>query len=168
MLTQRITPAFGALLLLSTLTVHAAPLDIKPGLWEVSSKTDMNGSPIPADVLNQMPPAQRAKMMAMFKNRKAMMHTIQSCISKDDLDRPFKAQDEEANCKSTIVTATATKAEYRIQCSGSEAHSGVMKIEALSRESIKGSTIMQVNSGKGSVANEMSGRWISANCGNVK
>ncbi len=168
MLTQRITPALGTLLLLFTLTVHAAPLDIKTGLWEVSSKTDMNGSPIPADVLKQMPPDQRAKMMAIFKNRKATTHTIQSCITKDDLDRPFKAQDEEENCKSTIVTATPTKAEYKIQCSGTEAHSGVMKIEALSRESIRGSTTMQVNSGKGTVANEMSGRWISANCGNVK
>lgn len=168
MLTQGITPAFGALLLLFTFTVHAAPLDIKPGLWEVSSKTDMNGSPIPADVLKQMPPDQRAKMMAMFKNRKAATHTIQSCITKDELDRPFKAQDEEASCKSTVVTATPTKAEYKIQCSGGEAHSGVMKIEALSRESIRGTTIMQVNSGQGTVVNEMTGKWISANCGNVK
>jgi len=168
MLTQRITPAFGALLLLFTFTVHAAPLDIKPGLWEVSSKTDMSGSPIPAEVLAQMPPDRREQMMAMFKNRKAATHTIQTCITKDDLGRPFKAQDEEAGCKSTIVTATPTKAEYKIQCSGSEAHSGVMKIEALSRESIRGSTIMQVNSGKATVANEMSGRWVAANCGNVK
>lgn len=168
MLTQRTTPAIGALLLLFTFTVHAAPLDIKPGLWEVSTKTDMSGSPIPAEVLEQMPTDRREKMMAMFKNRKAATHTIQTCITKDDLNRPFKAQDEEANCKNTIVTATPTKAEYKIQCSGSETHSGVMKIEALSRESIRGSTIMQVNSGKGTVANEMSGRWVSANCGNVK
>lgn len=168
MLTQRITPAFGALLLLFTFTVHAAPLDIKPGLWEVSTKTDMSGSPIPAEVLAQMPPDRREQMMAMFKNRKAATHTIQTCLTKDDLGRPFKAQDEEASCKSTIVTATPTKAEYKIQCSGSEAHSGVMKIEALSRESIRGSTIMQVNSGKATVANEMSGRWVAANCGNVK
>lgn len=168
MLTQRITPAFGTLLLLFTFTVHAAPLDIKPGLWEVSTKTDMSGSPIPAEVLEQMPPDRREKMMAMFKNRKAATHTIQTCITKDDLNLPFKAQDEEANCKNTIVTATPTKAEYKIQCSGSETHSGVMKVEALSRESIRGSTIMQVNSGKGTVANEMSGRWVSANCGNVK
>lgn len=168
MLTQRITPAFGALFFLFTLTVHAAPLDIKPGLWEVSAKTDMSGSPIPADVLEKLPPDRRAKMLAILKSRKAATHTIQSCITKDELDRPFKAQDEEENCKSTIVTATPTKAEYKIQCSGSQAHSGVMKIEALSRESIKGSTIMQVNSGQGTVANEMSGKWISANCGNVK
>lgn len=168
MLTQRITPAFGTLLLLFTLPVHAAPLDIKPGLWEVSSKTDMSGSTIPAGVLEKLPPDRRAKMMAILKNRKATTHTVQSCITKDELDRPLKAQDEEASCKSTVVTATSTKAEYKIQCSGSEAHSGVMKIEALSRESIRGSTIMQINSGKGTVANEMSARWISANCGNVK
>ena len=168
MLTQGIKPAFGTLLLLSTLSVHAAPLDIKTGLWEVSSKTDMSGATIPAGVLEKLPPDRRAKMMAILKNRKAAMNTIQSCVTKDDLDRPFKAQDEEENCKSTVVTATPTKAEYKIQCSGSEAHSGVMKIEALSRESIRSSTIMQVNSGKGTVANEMSARWISANCGNVK
>lgn len=168
MLTQRITPAFGALFFLFTLTVNAAPLDLKPGLWEVNAKTDMSGSPIPADVLEKLPPDRRAKMLAILKNRKAATHTIQSCITKDELDRPFKAQDEEENCKSTIVTATPTKAEYKIQCTGSQAHSGVMKIEALSRESMKGSTIMQVNSGKGTVANEMSGKWISANCGTVK
>jgi hypothetical protein len=43
-----------------------------------------------------------------------------------------------------------------------------MKTEALSRESIKNSILMQVNSGKGSISNESTGKWISTDCGKVK
>jgi hypothetical protein len=159
---------FSAMLMLSSLTIHAEPLDIKLGLWEVTYKTDMSGATIPEDALKSMPPERRAKMLEILKNRKAKTHTVQSCITRDNLDRPFKGQDKEEHCSNTIVTATRTKAEYKFQCSGEEARNGVMKTEALSRESIKNSMLMQVNSGKGSISNESTGKWISADCGKVK
>lgn len=159
---------FGAMLMLSSLSIHAEPLDIKPGLWEVTYKTDMSGSTIPEDALKNMPQERREKMLDMLKNRKAKTHTVQSCLTKDNLDRPFKGQNTEDHCTNTVVTATRTKAEYKFQCSGKDARSGVMKTEALSRESIKNSMLMQVNSGKGSITNESTGKWISADCGKVQ
>lgn len=160
--------ALAAMLLLSPLLVHAEPIDLKPGLWEVTYKTDVGGMPIPADVLKTMSPEKRAQVEATFKNRKAKFHTRQSCLTKEKFDRPLKNQDKEdaKDCKNTIVTATRTKTEIKFQCSGREARSGVSTTEALSRERFK--SVMQMNSSNATVTHESTGKWISADCGKVK
>ena len=48
------------------------PLDVKPGLWETTTTTEMGGMPpMPADVLAKMTPEQRAKFEAAMKARAA-------------------------------------------------------------------------------------------------
>ena len=153
------------MLFLPPLLARAESIDLKPGLWEVTYKTDMSGMPIPADVLKSMPPEKRAKMEAAFKNRKAEFHTIQSCLSKENFDRPLKAQDREndKDCTNTIVTSTPATTEINFQCSGREARSGNSKIEALSRERIK--STMQMKTAEATITNVSTGKWLSADCG---
>ena len=63
--------------LLASVVLRAAgkvqPLNVKTGLWQVSTTTTMSGLPeIPPDMqarLDQMTPEQRAKMEAMMKSR---------------------------------------------------------------------------------------------------
>jgi hypothetical protein len=155
-------------LLLSTLPVHAAPLDVKTGLWETTSTSQMSGMPIPESALKDMPPEQRARIEAIMKQRQEQgpqSHTYKTCITQEDLNRPFDKKDNMENCTQTILTATRTVQEYKIQCTGSMPHSGVLHVEALSRERVK-STI-KMNLPTGTVDNEMSGRWLSADCGKV-
>jgi hypothetical protein len=170
MMTQAITTAFGAILMLSSLVVHAEPLDVRLGLWETTTTTDVSGMPIPSDVLNKLPPERRARFEAAMKARQAhgpKSYTGKTCMTKEDLNRPFTNKDDkDKNCTSTIVTATRTHAEYRIECTGAEAHSGVMQIEALSPEQVKAT--MTMNTGNGAVTNELSSKWIGADCGNVR
>ncbi len=46
------------------------PLNVKLGLWEVTSTTNVSGMPpIPDDVLARMTPEQRARMEAAMKAR---------------------------------------------------------------------------------------------------
>jgi hypothetical protein len=169
-MTQRISTGFGAILMLCSLSAHAEPLDIKLGLWESTSTTDISGMPVPAEVLKNMPPDRRARFEAAMKARQAdgpKSITDQTCMTKDDLNRPFDTKnDEDENCTNTIVTATRTHAEYKIECTGPEARNGVMHAEALSRESVKYTIVM--NTGNGTVTNEITSKWIAADCGNVQ
>lgn len=157
-------------LLLSTLPVHADPLDVKLGLWETTATTQMNGMLMPESVLKEMPPEQRARLEAAMKKRQAQgpqSHTDKTCLTQEKLSRPFDKQDDEKDekCTHTTLTATRTVQEYKIQCTGSNPHTGVMRIEALSRERVK-STI-KMNSTHGAVNVEMNGHWLAADCGKV-
>lgn len=169
MKTQRITMVFSAILMLSSLSLHAEPLDVKLGLWKTTSTTDISGMPVPDEVLRNLPPDRRARFESAMKARRAngpKSHTENTCITKKDLDRPFNKNDDDKNCKYTIVSATHTHAEYKIECTGPEAHNGVMHIEALSRESIKAT--IKMNTGNGTVTNETTSKWVAADCGNVR
>jgi len=166
---QHITTAFGAAFMLSSLSIHAEPLDVKLGLWETTSTTDMSGMPVPAEVLKSMPPENRARFEAAMKARQAAgpkSHTEKTCLTKEDLNRPFDKSDSDKNCKNTTVSATRTHAEYKIECTGEDAHTGMMRMEALSRESIKAT--MKMNAGNGAVTNEMTLKWVAADCGDVR
>lgn len=158
-------------LLLSTLSVRADPLDVKTGLWEITYTTQMSGVPIPESALKEMSPEQRARIEAVMKKRQEQApqsHTDKTCMTKEDLNRPFNKKDDsdEEKCTQTILTATRTVQEYKIQCTGSAPRSGTMHLEALSRESVK-STI-KMNLPNGAVNNQMSGRWLAADCGKVE
>ncbi len=157
-------------LLLSTLSVHADPLDVKLGLWEITYTTQMSGMPIPESTLKEMSPEQRARIEVIMKKRQAQApqsHTDKICMTQQDLNRAFDKKDDAENekCTHTTLTATRTVQEFKIQCTGSAPRSGVMHLEALSRERVK-STI-KMNLPNGAVNNQMSGRWLTADCGKV-
>jgi hypothetical protein len=156
-------------LLLGALPAQAEPLDLKLGLWETTVTTDVSGSTLPESALKQMSPEQRARIEAAMKKREAngpKTRTTKTCLTKEKLNRPFSKPDEDKRCKHTVVTATRTVQDYKIQCTGPESHSGVMHLEATSRESIK-STI-KMNAPRGAINVEMKGHWVSSDCGKEK
>jgi hypothetical protein len=167
--TKQILAGVAYTLLLSTLPVHADPLDLKLGLWETTETTQMSGAIMPESALKGMPPQQRARIEAAMKKRQEQApksHTTKTCLTQEKLSRPFDKQGaEDEKCSNTILTATRTVQEYKMQCTGRDPRSGVMRIEALSRERIKSTIKMNVNSSHGAVNIEMSGRWIAADCG---
>lgn len=169
MKTKNIATASAAVLILSSLAIHAEPLDVKTGLWETTFTTDMSGMKMPSEVINSMPPERRARMEAAMKARQASgpkSTTDKTCLTKEDLNRPFDQTDGDPDCKNTIVSATSTHAEYKIVCTGSESRNGSMQIDALSRESIKAT--MKMNTSNGPVSNQITSKWVAADCGDVQ
>ncbi len=161
---------FICTLLLSTLPVHADPLDVKLGLWEITYTTQMSGSIMPESVLKEMPPEQRARVEAAMKKRQEQApqsHTTKSCLTQKDLNRAFEKQEdsEDMKCTNTVLKATRTVQEYKIHCTGSTPSSGESRIEALSRERIKGAFKMNLPSG--AVNNQITGHWLATDCGKV-
>ena len=88
-------------------------------------------------------------------------------MTREKLNRPFEKKDDtDKSCTNTVVSATRTHAEYKILCTGSTAHTGAMTIDTISHEQVKAT--IKMNAGNGTVTNESTSKWISADCGKVK
>ena len=161
----------GALVLSVVVRAQTIHLNVKLGLWEATTTTAMTGMP-PVDIGKMnLTPEQRAKMEAAMKAMSAPQppRVSRTCITEEKLNRPL-FHDEDANCKNTVVTSSATVWELKVQCSGTRQGSGDLRIEASSPETVDATMKMTVGQeGKTmNVDSHVTGRWISSSCGNVK
>jgi len=149
---------------------YPEPLDVKPGLWEVTTTTAVKGMP-PIDY-SGMPPEQQARIEAAMKARQAQgprVHVVKSCVTKEKLARgPFQDKDE-ISCTSTVVSSSRTKWQGNLLCTKPN-RKGEFKMEALSRERIKGTMQMNASDDKHAMAVRVSidGKWLGSACGGVK
>lgn len=157
-------------LVLSSTLAFAAPLDVKPGLWETTTTTEMSGMP-PLDT-SKMTPEQKARIETAMKKRKAQgprVHVRKSCVTKERLNRePFQGKEQES-CTRTVISSTGTHWQTKLLCTNPK-RVGEFDIEAVSREHIKGSVQMNESSGKHAMAVHVSidGKWLGSSCGNIK
>ena len=170
---RRIRAGLGAVCLLGPLLVpvtalSAEKLNIKPGLWEISSSTQMSGTPqLPKEVTAKMTPQQLAKLEADMKSaaKEPKKNVDRSCITQKDLENPFQGASE--NCKQSIVSTTRTTQEVRLVCSGEPKGTGFIRINAPDPESMNG--MMDIKMGDGSnslnLKSTLTGRWLGADCG---
>jgi hypothetical protein len=167
----------GALLLCSLAALAAdklQPLNVKVGLWETTMTTTTSGTmPIPADLLSRLTPEQRARMEERMKansRENTRTNTYKSCLTKEQLEKGPDFGDKK-QCTQTVITSTSSKAELRVVCDMQDTKaSGIMHVEALSPENVKGSGQMSVSGGGHTmnVNTALTGKWIGPNCGDVK
>ena len=169
-----------ALLVLSSFSLWAGdkiqPLDIKLGLWEVTSTIAMTGMPpIPPDALAKMTPEQRAKMEAVMGARSGGSPKTTSqkvCITREKLDKQNAFNDERKNCTRTVVTSSSKKLEIKLQCTEQQntTMSGTIHVEALNSETVKGSVRMATTGGARSMNmnSDFTSRYLGSACGDVK
>ena len=78
---------------------------------------------------------------------------------------------EDSKCKTTLLTSTSSKADIKLACAYEDIQTqGVLHLEALSPESIKGSGEMSAT-GNGHTMNTNSSftaKWIAPACGGVQ
>jgi hypothetical protein len=123
------------------------PLDVKPGLWETTTTTEMSGMPpMPAEVLAKLTPEQRAKM---------------------ELNKPLTFGDDDKSCKRTLISSSRSKQEAHLECANETTNrSGNVRIEAINPENLKGSMQMTAT-GAGRTMNVnvgFTGKWIGTSC----
>lgn len=164
-------------LILAALVSPAAdtltPLDVKPGLWEMTTIAERSGTlPIPADALAKMTPEQRAQLEASMNSIPASQTaTRQSCITKQDLTKAFDTSQDTKSCKQTILTSTSTKQEVKLEC---DTHGNktvrTVKVEAVDSSHLKGLVISTVgNNGRNmEMKVNLSGKFLNSYCGDVK
>lgn len=160
---------FLALAVAST-AAYPEPLDVKTGLWEVTTTTAMSGMP-PIDY-SSMPPEQRARIEAAMKAREAMgarVNVRKSCVTREKLAKePFQDEGNES-CTHTVISSTRTRWQAKLHCTQPK-RDGEFRMETLSRERIKGTVQMNASDDKHAMAVRVSitGKWLGSACGDVK
>jgi hypothetical protein len=171
----------GALLSIAGLCAAGAALaqtpalDLKPGLWQITSTGSMTGAPpIPPETLANMTPEKRAQVQAMMQA--AMAHAgepqiAQRCVTEDQLRRGLNF-DERPNpsCHRTMVSTSSTLLVVHEECTGARPMVGDFRFTALDRETMKGdiTVVMGTSANATTVQRSLQGKWLGSECGDVK
>lgn len=163
--------ALGAALLLASSAVPSAiageGLDIKPGLWQVTTTTTVRGSLLPPAMLEKLSPEARAKLQDEQRKIEAagpQTSTSKSCVKPEDLtEGAFRPDDSrEPSCKTTFLAQTRSVQEATTECKGDNPRTTRLRIEALGRERMK--AVLSATLPNGSMSAQMSGQWLAQAC----
>jgi hypothetical protein len=162
------------------------PLDIKPGLWENSTTSQMSGMAMPAnmpqispDQLAKMPPEARARVEAMMKGGPGAPQTRTSkvCITHDQLSKPiFDTGDK--SCSYNLTNSSSSSQVIHVECTrGNTKTGGDLTFKRVDSEHLTGDMLMKTtgdSSTSGSVGQNMtiklsfSNKFLASDCGDVK
>src|ERR1700681_2162338 len=107
-------------------------LNVKLGLWEMTSTSETSGLP-PIDT-SKMTPEVRARIEAAMKSRGGSPSSPlvrRDCLTKEKLEK-YAFQDPQANdssCKRTTVTNTPALMEMHVECAGPRKMTGDVRVE---------------------------------------
>jgi hypothetical protein len=172
--TSRSLCAVLSFVLLGAVVLAQKPaLNLKLGLWELTSISQVGGQ-LPAVDTSKMTPEQKANFEAAMKSAVMGAHTdvMKSCITQEKADKAnFMMTDKDADsCKQTVSTNTPTRLDATVTCTGEHPGTRQVHIEALSSTAFNG-TMKFTDTQKGrtmTVDATMTGKWLAADCGTVK
>jgi hypothetical protein len=145
--------------------------DVKPGLWEMTSKTQSTGTPpIPPEALAHMTPQQRETMQQhMRESMGDRTQVSKHCVTEQKL-RDLDFGNDSPSCHKTVLSRTPRMVELREECTGREKVNGILHIEAVDREHFSGRFNMQMTNGTDTMTinQTMQGNWLGSDCGGVK
>jgi hypothetical protein len=152
-----------------------ATLDVKTGLWEMTSSGEASGTPpIPPEALAGMPPEQRAQLqsrMAAAMERANKPDVSRSCVTEKTLQRGLDfSQGDRPNCKRTTSNSSSRQIDVQVECTGPEAMKGDFHFEAIDRQTMRGNINLVIGNGanKMTIKRVMQGKWLGSDCGTVK
>jgi uncharacterized protein DUF3617 len=155
----------------AVLAAQVPALDVKYGLWEMTTATTIGGQ-MPQVDTSRMTPEQKAKIDEAMKQMMGTHNDVsKACITKEKVEKSvFMMGDEGKNCVQKITTNTRTTLDASVSCTGQQAMTGQMHIEALSPTSLRG-TVKSSGAAAGSAMTAtiaVTGKWLAADCGDVK
>jgi len=152
---------------LPALAYAADKLNVKLGLWEITTISQTSGTPpLPKGLLERMTAEQRAQFDAAIAAQSGGRTDVRKiCVSAADLEHPFTAGNERG-CKSTIVSGSASAQEIRMECSAEQRGSGTLRINMPTPERMSGNLDMQVGEGENGlkVRVTLEGKWLHEGC----
>jgi len=152
-----------------------AALNLKPGLWELSSKMEADGKGIDpqaslAKAMAKMPPEKRKQMEAMMAKSGlgvASNGARRVCFTEAMFKDPgsFSTSPEQRRCETKIKQQSSTSMEMEFSCK--DGASGVGTWKTPTSESF--TSHMEFKTAKGRASNfEQSGKFLAKDCGDVK
>lgn len=151
-------------------------LNIKPGLWEIASESQIDGAPsLPEEQLSRLTPDQRARIEAAMQSsmaEAAKPHLAKHCLTPEKIARGLDINHrDDSRCEKKIVTNSGSEMEVTEKCAendgstlldehfqlgGSESVNGTVHVVRTS-----GAKTMTINS-------TVHGKWLGASCGDIK
>ena len=168
---------FAAALALGSL--HAAAQTQVPGLWEHTFSMKSQGGEMEAAMAEMqkqmaaMPPDQRKQMEQMMASRGVSMGaqgtSVKVCVTKEDVARKIEPNFREG-CTQEVLQRSGNTMKYKFQCTQPRPSSGEGEMTYLSDKAYSGkSTVVTQVGGKPQQMNmEMAGKWLAADCGDIK
>ena len=158
--------------------VHAQKLS--PGLWEntvqvQNPEMDAQMAKMQAE-LAKMPPEKRQMMEAMMAQRGMAMApagagggmSVRSCLSKEQAERGEPPEDDKRQCKRDSLTRSGSTLKFKVTCSNPPS-TGEGEFTMTSDKAYAGKmTMCMQGSPGGGMAMQLTGKWLSADCGNLK
>lgn len=157
-----------ALPLLTAAPALAGELAANTGLWEMTSSVQMQGALLSPEMLAQLPPQAQAQIEASLRSAQ-QPHTRRICLTEEKLRRGFRFDQQRSDqCVQQVVSETSTLLEMRGVCH-QETGDATMhaRIALTGRDQMTGTFDMDSKSivGPHHISGQISGRWISTDCG---
>jgi len=149
------------------------PLEIKPGFWEVMLTVQTSGPlPLPSEVLAKLTSAERARIEAEAQERapEGPRSTFKRCCLKEkELQQQLlrTLDGEVQGCQQTVVSASRTRREIRVDCLEGVPHGGgVFRIEAMDPEKVEVSSDWYATDGLRTTKKSSTATlwWLGAAC----
>jgi Protein of unknown function (DUF3617) len=133
---------------------YAQTLELRTGQWAftMSGVTGYLGN------TSELPAEERAQIEEQMRQP----HDYESCLTDEDLQELNFGESDDDDCEVTARNTTANSADVTRECSGEDARTETIHIEAASPESMK-VTIKSVMT-KGTANVTISGKWIGTTC----
>jgi hypothetical protein len=166
----------GGAAMAMTQAAEVPQLNVKLGLWEVTTHPQVNGNlPITDEQLQKLPPDQRAKFEAAMQAaiaRGAQPRVFKECMTAEKRSHGFNAgSDQSKNCQVTLVTNTASEFESHRECSSEDGkQSTSVHFRVVSTDRVSGTVNALISHGPKTmtVNSTMEGKWLGPDCGSVK
>ncbi len=168
---------FAAALALGS--VHALAQTQVPGLWEHTFSMKSQGGEMEAAMAEMqkqmaaMPPDQRKQMEQMMASRGVSMGaqgtSVKVCVTKEDVARKIEPNFREG-CTQEVVQRSGNTMKYKFQCTQPRPSSGEGEMTYISDKAYSGKSTVttQVASKPQQMNMEMAGKWLAADCGDIK
>ena len=145
----------------------------KPGLWEIQSRSHVDGQAMPdmAAAMKDVPPQMRQQMEAMMAQQGVGMSPrgIQVCVTPEQAKRNAIPVQDDKRCQVTWQKPSGKRLSYQIRCNNPPSQ-GEGWVEIISETAWKSDMTMRTQEGgrQQSMRSESSGRWLGPDCGRIK
>lgn len=159
----------------------ASAQSMKPGLWEVTNKMQSSSGQMEQGMaqmqqqMASMPPEQRKMIEDMMKQRGMSMSgssagamTVKVCMTKDMVERK-EIPSQRGDCKTTRQQMSGNTMKMAFSCTNPPS-TGEGEVTFTNPESYQMKMVVNTTvQGKPERVNmDGSGRWLGANCGDIK
>jgi len=153
------------------------PIDVKPGLWENTTTSQISGLKMPQltpEQLAKMPPQARAQFEGVGAPQ---TQTLKACITREQLAKPlFDSGDK--SCSYNLKNSSSSSQTIHVECTrGNTKTAGDLTLDRVDSEHLKGDMLMKTtgdSSTAGSMGQNMTikisftNKFLSSDCGDVK